>query len=142
MAKTKRFWYLDRQEVDTSLTPDASTGVIGLVEKGTSVVTRNGYTTDYQSISVTGTNNLRLYCIAQDSDLSNDTLTGAYTNIPDQFHEVIVNKVIANGYKDPRRLELQAAQYFDGEYDKGIKEAKKFSRSSYQTTGTIIPHDF
>ena len=77
-SKTERFWYIDRQEVDVSIYPDASTSVIGLVEKGTSTVTRNGYSTDFSSIS-TGSLTLRLYCICQDSDLAVGTLTGIYT---------------------------------------------------------------
>ena len=140
-SKISRFWYTDRQEADTSLDPDASTSVIGLVEKGTSTVTRNGYTTDYSSIS-TGSLTLRLYCICQDSDLVAGTLTGIYSNIPNQFHEVIVSKVIATGYKDPRNSELNNAQYFDQEYNIGVKEAKKFSRNDYKTVGFIKPQDF
>ena len=140
-SKTERFWYIDRQEVDVSIDPDASTSVIGLVEKGTSTVSRNGYTTDYNSIS-TGSLTLRLYCICQDSDLAVGTLTGIYTNIPDQFHETILSKVIASGYKDPRNSDLNNAQYFDQEYNTGVKEAKKFARSNYQTVGSIRQQDF
>tara|TARA_R100001530_G_C4311619_1_gene153177 strand:+ start:670 stop:1059 length:390 start_codon:yes stop_codon:yes gene_type:complete len=127
-AKTKRAWYIDKL------------GSIGIVEEGTNAITKDGYTSNWQSISQII--DLRIYAISQDIDLSVNDLTGTWSQIPLQFHEVLVNKVIANGYKDPRRLELQAAQYFDGEYDKGIREAKKFSRSNYQTTGTIVPHDF
>lgn len=140
--KTDRFWYIDRQEVDTSLNPDASTAVLGLVEKGTNTVSRNGFSTDYSSISIAGSNNLRLYVIARDSDLAVDNLTSVYSNIPEQFHEVLVSKVIANGYKDPRNKDLQSAQFFDQEYNIGVKEAKKFSRSDYKTVGFIKPQDF
>ena len=59
-TKKERFWYIDRHETDTSLTPDDAVGVIGLVEKSTNAVTRNGYTTDYKSISESGTGNLRI----------------------------------------------------------------------------------
>ena len=90
-SKTERFWYIDRQEVDVSIDPDASTSVIGLVEKGTSTVTRNGY---------------------------------------------------SSGYKDPRNSDLNNAQYFDQEYNTGVKEAKKFARSNYQTVGSIRQQDF
>ena len=68
MAKTERFWYIDRVDTGTSLTPDDSTMVIGLVEKSVNAVTRNGYTSNYKSIAVTGTNNLRLYTIERASD--------------------------------------------------------------------------
>ena len=39
-------------------------------------------------------------------------------------------------------MEIQNAQYFDAEYEKGIKKAKKFARSNYITTGRIVPQDF
>ena len=69
-------------------------------------------------------------------------MTGSYANIPSRFHQHIVSKVIAIGYKDPRHLELQTAQYFDNEFELGIKRAKKFTRSNYQRTGRIVPQDF
>jgi hypothetical protein len=141
-TKKEIFWYIDRIEADTSLSPNSSTGVIALVEKSTNAVTRNGYSTEYTSISEAGTNNLRIYYIGQDSDLAVGTLTGKYTNIPDQFHEVIVSKVIANGYKDPRNMEFNNAQFFDQEYNLGVKEAKKFARSDFKTVGSIRPQDF
>ena len=46
------------------------------------------------------------------------------------------------GYKDPRNMEINLAQYFDGEYLASVKEAKKFSRSNYQTMGRIVSQDF
>ena len=141
-TRKERFWYIDRQEVDVSLDPDASTSVIGLVEKATNAVTRNGYTTDFDSISVTGTNNLRLYCICQDADLSAGTLTGIYTNIPNQYHEALVYRVIAHGYRDPRHMDLNTSQYFEGLYLAGTKDAKRFARSNYQTVGAIKAQDF
>ena len=66
----------------------------------------------------------------------------ALTEIPSQFHEVIVNKVVANGYKDPRNQQLDMATYFDAEYEKGIKQANKFSKSRYRRGGAIKAYDF
>jgi len=39
-------------------------------------------------------------------------------------------------------MEIQLAQYFDQEYAVGVKEAKKYSKSNYQATGTIKQQDF
>jgi len=128
MATKKRAWYVDKL------------GKIGIVEKGTNKVTKDGYTSDWGSISEA--KDLRIYTISRDVDLSVDNTTGTWSQIPDQFHEIIVSKVIANGYKDPRNLELQNAQYFDMEYSIGVKEAKKFASSNYASTGFIKPQEF
>ena len=127
-AKKTRAWYVDKL------------GSIGIVEKGTNATTKDGYTSDWKSI--TEVKDIRIYAISRDVDIAKDNLTGSWTQIPAQFHEAIVTKVIARGYKDPRNMDLAAAQFFDGEYDMGLRKAKKFSRSYYQTTGTIKPHDF
>jgi hypothetical protein len=38
-------------------------------------------------------------------------------------------------------LEPQAAAYFDSEYDKIVKKAKKYSRSRGYRGGVIVPYD-
>ena len=126
--KIKRAWYADKLQR------------MGIVEKATNAITKDGYTSDWKSISEV--KDLRIYTISRDLDLVKDNLTNTWSQIPEQFHDIIVNKVIAMGYKDPRNMELNNAQYFDGEYEKGLREAKKFSRSNYQTTGMIKPQDF
>jgi hypothetical protein len=39
-------------------------------------------------------------------------------------------------------MKIELAQYFDNEYEKIVKRAKKFARSSYLTTGQIVPQEF
>ena len=129
MAENKqRAWYIDKLLK------------IGIVEKAVNAVTKDGQTSDWDSISEA--KDLRIYAISQDADLDSSTMTNTFSQIPAQFHEVLVYKVIAMGYKDPRNLELNNAQYFDNEYNVGVKEGKKFARSNYQTTGQIAPQDF
>lgn len=128
MAKKTRAWFVDKLIK------------IGIVEKGTNVVTKDGYKTDWSSISEA--KDLRIYAISRDADLVINSTTSTWNQIPSQFHEVIVNKVIAGGYKDPRNMELKLAQYFDQEYMIGVKDAKKYSKSNYQATGTIKQQDF
>jgi hypothetical protein len=126
--KKQRAWYIDRLLR------------IGIVEKATNAVTKDGYTSDWQSISEA--KDLRVYAISRDADLERDDLGSTWAQIPSQFHEYIVNRVIANGYKDPRHMDFDVAQYFDNQYEKGVKKAKKFARSNYQTTGMIRAQDF
>lgn len=113
---------------------------IGIVEKGNNLVTKDGYTSDWGSISEA--KDLRIYAISKDADLAINSVTSTWNQIPTQFHESLVFKVIAGGYKDPRNMELKLAQYFDGEYALGVKQAKKYSKSNYQSTGTIRQQDF
>jgi|TARA_R110002020_G_scaffold258800_9_gene472651 hypothetical protein len=129
--KKKRFWF-----IDTSTTRAR----MGIAEQANSVLTKDGYTTDFKAI--TEVKDITIYAIARDYDLTVNNMATTWSQIPIQFHEVIVNKAIANGYKEPRNMDIQVAQYFDNEYLLGLKEAKKFSRSNYQTTGNIKPQDF
>ena len=57
----------------------------GIIEKGTSVVTKDGYTSDWTSI--TEIKPLKLYTISLDADLDTSALTNTWTMIPLQFHE-------------------------------------------------------
>ena len=127
-SKKQRAWYIDKLKR------------IGIVEKATNIVSKDGYTSNWASISED--KDLRMYAISRDTDVVVDTLTGTFIGIPEQFHETIAFKVIARGYRDPRNMNLQVAQFFDGEYLSGLKQAKKFSKSNYQTTGRIKPQDF
>ena len=127
-TKKQRAWYVDKLKR------------IGIVEKATNTVTKDGFTSNWASVSET--KDIRIYAISQDEDLLNDVMTGTFNEIPEQFHETILLRVIAGGYKDPRNLQIDMAQYFDQEYNLGVKEAKKFSRSNYQTTGQIRPQEF
>ena len=130
-TKTERFWYIDNSTKRPRM---------GIVEKATNATTKDGYTSQFKSISAA--KDITIYAIARDFDLIINSLAASWSQIPEQFHEVMVNKVIAAGYKDPRNMEINAAQYFDIEYEKGLKKAKKFSRSNFSTTGRISPVDF
>lgn len=128
MAKKTRAWYIDKLKI------------IGLVEKNTSTNSRDGFTSDWVSISEA--KDMRIYAISRDYDIAKDALGNTFLQIPDQYHEVLVYKAIAMGYKDPRNMNIKLAQYFDNEYNVGTKEAKKFSRASYLTTGQVASQSF
>ena len=127
-TKVERAWYIDKL------------GKMGIVEKATNAVSKDGYRSDWKSI--TAVKATRIYAISRDSDISINELTNTFNQIPEQFHEILVYKAIAMGYKDPRNMEINNAQYFDMEYIKGVKEGKKFSKSNYTDIGSISPQDF
>ena len=130
-TKKKRFWY-----IDTSVKVPR----MGIVEKSTNTNTKDGYTSNYTSI--TEAKDITIYAIARDNDLAVNAVTATWTQIPEQFHEHIVNKVISRCYLNPLNLQPKLADYFANEYEKGLKKAKKFSRGNYTTTGFIAPQDF
>ena len=129
MANTiKRAWFIDKANK------------LAIIEKSSFAITKDGYTSNWKSISEI--KDLRLYTISRDADLSTGAMDATWNQIPEQWHEVIVYKAIATGYKDPRHLDIQVAQYFDQEYSLGVAQARKESRNSYQSTGTIKQQDF
>jgi len=134
MATKKEYFYF----IDTHTEGEK----LAIVQKATNLVTKNGWTSNFQTVQKAGDNIVKIRGVFTDSDLVANTLTGSYSNIPSRFHEAIVNKAISAGYRDPRHLEIQLSQFFDMEYEKSIKKAKKFARSNYITVGRIVSQDF
>lgn len=62
--------------------------------------------------------------------------------IPEQFHEALIARVIANGYE--RKAEtIPLAQHFMMKYETGLKQAKNYSyRGRDGSKQTIAPMDF
>lgn len=71
------------------------------------------------------------------------TLTDS-SEIPEQFHEALCYKVIADMYKLPgENNNLQIAQYFDQQYLMQVREGKKYSsRNRIGGGGVIKPVSF
>jgi len=122
---------------------------LAIIEKKGSTTVDNA-TTNYQTISEAKPIRINSICKADhfntgdkivESDFEN-TSAGPLGHIPTQFHEALVYKVIAMGYKTPPTMDINIAQYFDMEYEKVVKQAKKFARSNYIQTGVIAPQDF
>jgi hypothetical protein len=131
MAKKDRYWYIDT--VDSVLR-------MGIVEKSTNAVTKDGWTSEYKSI--TEAKDITIYAIIRDTDLAINALTATWTQIPEQFHEAMVYRAISEGYKKSKGFNLERAQFFGQEYQNVLKEAKKYSRSNYTTTSQIKPQEF
>lgn len=133
----KRMWFTER-------------GRLGIVEEGSSTTT-DGVTTTIVSISeaksllIKGLSLPTHFPVGADANYAladTDEFQGPLDEIPTQFHEALAYKAIAIGYQDPRNMKIELAQYFDNEYEKICKRAKKFARSSYLTTGQIVPQEF
>ena len=105
-------------------------GNIGIVEKV------NG---EWKSITEDD-KEIRIFCTALADHFTED-LNGA-SIIPAQFHQGLAYKVISDGYKDPRNLNLDLAQYFEAEYIKCIKMAKKYAKMQHYSSGQTIPQEF
>jgi len=132
----KRLWYISKDR-------------LALVKEATSSAV-DGVTSSYVSIAEAKTVKIHGIGRAEHFNTGTDADTTDYTSstagpleqIHQQFHEALVFKAIAAGYEDPRNLNLELAQYFNMKYETIVKETKKFARSSYLSTGMIVPQDF
>ena len=134
MANKKEYFYF----IDTHSAGEK----IAIVQKATNAVTKNGWTSQYQTVQTAGTNILKIRGIFTDNDLATGTLDGKYSNIPTRFHHAIVMNVISMGYLDPRNMNVETAKVFAMGYDDGLKKAKRFARSNYISTGRVAAQDF
>ena len=158
-ASNKRFWYVTpysqfTEFKDESDADDDAAGnineerreMISIVEKVNNAVTRDGITSNYQSCSVTGTYNVRVAGVwtperfQSDDDPTKDWV-GPLTAVPKQYHEVMLNGAIARGYKDPSNFKADLFQFFNNEFELGMREIKKFVRTR-TGTGFVRPQDF
>lgn len=128
----QRYWYIDRGQ--------GGRDRLAIVEKANSQTTKETITTDWASVSEV--KDLRVYTIDTQADFDVNNLSGEKTEIPKRYHEALVNKVISLGYRDARNMKIDASQFFDMEYEKLIKKAKKHARSNYQTHGFVKQIDF
>tara|TARA_Y100001963_G_scaffold155175_2_gene245642 strand:+ start:2153 stop:2551 length:399 start_codon:yes stop_codon:yes gene_type:complete len=132
MATTKKYgWFKE-----FAASADGSE-MLAIVENTSK--TEGGVTDDWSAISATGINIRLEYSSAPViTGLSYDLAA----NIEKRYIKGIVDKAIASGYKDPRNMNLEAASYFENEYEKTVKKAKKHAKGHLLPTGRIIPQDF
>lgn len=138
-SSNERFWYLGGPSND----------MIAIVEKATNAITRDGVTTDFQSISQA--KEMRIFCIALarhmvDSDSytlsGEDILPKLFLDVPEQFHDALVFKVIARLYEEMRNMNIDLANRFDNKYLELVNEAKKWGKSGKTQGGYIKPYYF
>jgi len=148
-SSNKRMWMISDYENDRTA---AKKRRLGIVEKVANSVTRDGRTSDYQTCSISGTKNIRIYAVCFTNHFGVDnpgtdetdsmlSTVGPLKDIPAQFHEVLLTGAIAIGYKYPPNIDLNMAAAFENEFELGIKRVKSFQRTQ-TTTGFIKPHDF
>ena len=128
-STNERSWFID-------------TSRIGIVEKIAGAVTRDDRQSNYQSCSVTG-KEIRLFCVTQGTDFTTD-LTEV-SELPNQFHDALVYKVISDGYLKAglEAFSPEASQMFDLKYKELVKDGKKHARAEYVQGATIIkPTEF
>ena len=125
---------------------------LGIVEKVTNAVTRDGRTSNFQSCSISGSTNIRVYAdtfasqftssgVGTDEDDAMLSTVGPLKDIPAAFHEVLLTGAIAIGYKYPPNLDFNVSAAFEQEFERGIKRIKKHERTKV-STGFIKPQDF
>ena len=125
MATIDRYWFI-------------KDGEIAIVQYDSTGTTVNGVTSRYISSSAGGT--VKVHYVGRPEAMDGDA--GDTSPIPATFHKYLVAKVIAEGYKDPRNIDLNNAQFFDAEFEKGVVRGRKEGRREYKATGRIVPGDF
>lgn len=106
---------------------------IGIVEKNENT------TGDEEYISPSSSGKaLRLEYTSRPIPFGEDLTTSS--ELPDQFHEALTYKVIADMYRLPGDgFNLQLAQYFDNMYLTQIREGKKYASRNKVSGGYIKP---
>ena len=69
-----------------------------------------------------------------------DTDLTKSSELPEQFHQALAYKVIAELYRLPgENFNLQLSQYYDSLYDKEVREGKKYASRNRVSGGYIKP---
>jgi len=125
----QRYWFIDK-------------GRLGIVELSQDAVTQELATSSY--ISPSEIKGYRIDYIALPSALSTDlTATDdVLSEIPAQFHEYVVARVIAQGYMLPANANVAMAQMFQKEYADGIREGKIYARQRFRKNVRVIPQEY
>ena len=111
---------------------------LNIVEK---CAATTNYNFQWQTVSTAGIK-IRLYYNRKAAQFSANDLT-LVSELPTQFHEALTMKVISDLYKLPgETFNLKLASYFDMEYEKQVREGKKYAKRSFQRTGYIQQWDF
>ena len=109
---------------------------LGIVEKNIESLAGE----EFISVSTAGLK-IRLEYVSRPLPFTSDLTTRS--EIPDQFHECLCYKVIADLYKLPGdSLNLQLAQYFDQQYLSEVREGKKYASRHKVSGGFIKPVEF
>ena len=80
--------------------------------------------------------------LGTDAKVTETTYLTQECEIPEQFHETLINRVIANGYE--RKVEtIPLANYFHQKYEVGVKKGKAYAYKGRDGSKiSITPSDF
>tara|TARA_R100000655_G_scaffold39518_1_gene74786 strand:- start:20296 stop:20697 length:402 start_codon:yes stop_codon:yes gene_type:complete len=125
----KYYWFIDGER-------------IGVVETRTEGSADANTDPHWQSPTTTSAGKtLRLHYTSKPTPFTTDLTKSS--ELPSQFHEALVFKVLGELYKLPGDgMNLQMAQYFDQQYGLAVREAKKYKRTHHTQGGVITPYDF
>ena len=125
-AKADKYaWYLDNK-------------ILNIVEKCSATA---DYLYEWQSVSTAGIT-IKVYYTRKAAKYSSGDLT-LVSELPSQFHEALAFKVLSEFYKLPGdTFKLQVASYFDQEFEKEVREGKKYAKRGHQRSGYIQPWSF
>ena len=122
--RNKYFWFINGNR-------------IGIVEKSTDSLDQQG---EYISPKESG-KTIRLEYTSR--PIPFDENLEKASELPDQFHEALGFKVIAELYRLPGdNFNLQLAQYYDGLYEQQIREGKKYTSRHKVSGGYIKPVEY
>ena len=93
----------------------------------------------FSKVTAGSADNFVVFCTKKATHFSTD-LTEV-SEIPSQYHEALVNKAIADGYRRPDK-EIKMSEHFDALYMIAIKKAKKYAKSDKRRFGRVVPTDF
>jgi hypothetical protein len=80
-----------------------------------------------------------LYGYKYDTALVAATLTTSAPTFPEQFHEAISFGVLSSMYMTPPLLNPDMARVYRAEYERVVREGKRYARSHRHKAGTAIP---
>ena len=123
MAK-QRYWYIHNNNI--AIVEDEHNRTVGKI------------TTEVDTVTEALTMRINTVSLAQAFTTDLDYVS----ELPLQFHEALLYKVISMGYQDPRNFNPEQAAYFKNEYELSKREAKKYAKRNSQTGGQIIPQEF
>jgi len=128
-TSNERYWFIENDK-------------LGVVEKVSSAITRDGKQSDYQSISEA--KEIRVIAVAKDTDFGESlSQTSA---IPSQFQEALVFKVIADLMlrSGSTTFNPELSNLFEAKYMQLTKDAKKYARDGKIHAGAAVirPTDF
>jgi len=133
-SSNDRYWY-------------TKNGRLGIIEKATNAVTRDGKTTNVQSCSVSGSKNIRIYQVSKgtplaDTDSQTSSTVAWFDEIPSEYQLAPVYRAVAEIYMMPNTVNTDMYDNFTDKFRSIVSDAKKAAKMQYRSSGMIKPCSF